>query len=142
MEAEWRPGAKTQPPMSSASAAQLQPRRALLTCFMQQGIAGSKGLCRPLGAQNSLGATQMSQVKGLWARIPLSSVSHTRIFSGMWACRQRGGQGSTSDCRLQPEWGSVHLCCGRRWSLEAGPSPPYLRPSALPSLLKPIPQQQ
>ena len=72
--------------LQQALASRAQPWFAGMLCAA--GISRSKEPCRPLGAQNSLGAEQMSQVAfertgaALWAQVAMFSVSRMLFFSG------------------------------------------------------------
>lgn len=121
-------GAKTQPP--SSLQAQLSPAlRRLLTCFMQQGYRGAKRVVQTPGAQNSLGATQMSQVKGLWVRPSVLSLSYADFLWHELADRGEPGVHLwTVVCSLN---GGLFTSAVEKtvvtgsWS-----SPPYLPPSS------------
>lgn len=144
MEAEWRPGSQ-----DSASnellQAQLSPalRRALLTCFMQQGYRGAKRVVQTPGGSKF--TWSHADVTGERTVGPNSSVLSLSYADFLWhvSLQTEESQGSTSDCRLQPEWGSVHLCCGEdggHWKLV--PCPHTCALLRFLHCSKPIPQQQ
>jgi len=125
MEAEWRPGSQ-----DSASNELLQAwlspalRHALLTCFMQQGYRGAKRAVQTPGGSKF--TWSHADVAGERTVDPDCSVLSLSYADFLWhaSLQIEDSQGSTSDRRLQPEWGSVHLCCGEdgaHWELVPRP---------------------